>query len=235
MADTSASRIVGVLFSPTKTFQAIAQRPTWALALALMLLLGAISGSVMTRRLDFEQITRDSFAERSVTPDEAQIEQAVAMQEKLAPIFGIVNPVLFGAAFFFVGALIFAVVFRLLGGDLSYKSSLSTYVHGFLPTAVAGLLNLPVILRRETLQMDEVMAGGNLLASNLGFLATEDTTPVIKALLGSVDAFNLWVIVLLTIGYSTVAGTSRKSAAIGVVVLWLVAVGIKVGLVALTS
>jgi Yip1 domain len=235
MADTSASRIVGVFLSPAKTFQAIAERPTWALALALMLLIGAINGSIMTRRLDFEAITRHSFAEKSITPDEAKIEQAVAMQEKLAPIFGVVNPVLFGAAFFFVGALIFAVVFRLLGGELSYKSSLATYVHGFLPTAVAGLLNLPVILRRETLQMDEVMGGGNFLASNLGFLASEDTAPTIKALLGSVDAFSLWVIVLLAIGYSTAAGTSRRSAAIGVVILWLVAIGIKVGLVALTS
>jgi putative effector of murein hydrolase LrgA (UPF0299 family) len=235
MTDTSASRIGGVLFSPTKTFQAIAARPTWALALALMIAIGAITGSIMTRRLDWEAITRQSFAERSITPDEAKIEQAVALQEKLGPIFGIVNPILFGAAFFFLGALIFAVVFRLLGGELSYKSSLSTYVHGFLPTAVAGLLNLPVLLRRETLQMDDVMTGGNLLASNLGFLASEETAPAIKALLGSVDAFSVWVMLLLTIGYSTVAGTSRRSAAIGVVALWLVAVGIKVGWVVLGS
>ena len=63
------------------------------------------------------------------------------------------------------------------------------------------------------------MAGG-ALASNLGFLAGEDASPVMLAFLQSLDFFSLWSIVLLGIGYVRTTGLPRVSVAISVVAMW---------------
>jgi hypothetical protein len=235
MAGSSAGRLVDALLAPTKAFNAIAERPTWLLPLIVMLVLAAANGLFMTQRLDFEAITRQAFADRGATPDPAEIEQAVALQEKIAPIFGVVNPLVFGTGFFLLGALVFWVAFKMLGSELTYRSSLAAFSHAFVPTILGSLLNLPVVLRRESIDMSEVMAGGNLLASNLGALASEEASPVVRALLSSADVFSVWVMLLLILGYSIVGRVSRGSAAVAVVVIWLLGVGVKVGLAALSA
>ena len=48
LEDSSAGRLIGVLVSPVKTFQSIAARPTWAVALIVLALLGAGIGQLST-------------------------------------------------------------------------------------------------------------------------------------------------------------------------------------------
>jgi hypothetical protein len=128
-----------------------------------------------------------------------------------------------GAAFFFY------LVFRVLGSEQVYRQSLGVAAHAFLPFAVAALLSVPLVLGRDAISTEEVMAGG-VLASNLGFLAPEDASPALAAVLQSLDFFSLWCAVLLIIGYRQSTRSPNPSVVISVLCAWALWILVRVGL-----
>lgn len=235
MKDSSFGRIIGVLTAPQKTFEKIAARPDWLIPMAVLIGAGILLAVLMTQRIDFEQVTREAIAQRGSTASEEQIQSAIEFQEKFGSVLGVVNPIVFGSGILLLSALFFWVGFKMFGSDLSYKTALSTTLYGFMPSLLSTLLSIPVVLSRGSLGLTDLQSGGSLLASNLGVLAGEETAPTVRALLSSVDLFSIWMIVLLTIGFSLSARTSRKSAAVTVLAIWILGVLVKVGWVAITT
>jgi hypothetical protein len=66
-------------------------------------------------------------------------------------------------------------------------------------------------------------------------MAPQDAPAWVTASLASVEFFSLWSLVLTIIGFQIVSRLSTKAAALTVVVVWLIAVGIRVGWAALFS
>ncbi len=235
LEDSSAGRLIGALVSPVKTFRSIAERPTWGLALLVLMLVGTVTGVLANKRIDpndMRQMIEQRMEKQSgQKPSAEQVDQAVGMGQKwgsivvwFAPIFSIGANLLM--------ALLFWLAFRFAAASsLSYKTSFSVLLHAFMPWLIAGLLTLPVILSREHIGLQEAQQG--LLASNLARFAPEGAGGGLKALLGSLDFFSLWTIVLLILGYRTAAKSSTGAAAGIVLLLWLLYVGLKVGLGAL--
>ncbi len=153
------------------------------------------------------------------------------MEKAGAYIYGLSVPAMI-VFFSLIAALMYWLAFKLLGSDLSYKASLSVNLHAAMPSAIASLLSLPVILGKESLGYDDVKTG-TFLASNLAFLAPEDSPAWVAAALGSLDFFALWSLVLAIIGYREAARVSPKAAAVTVTVIWLLFVGLRVGWAAL--
>jgi len=228
MENSSFGRIISVLFSPKKTFEAIAERPTWAVAMITLAAIGAIVAIALFSKVDMTQMILEGAAQRGQDVTEEQAEKIAAFSRYSAPIGAAVWNILF----YFAAALIFWVAFKVLGSELGYKKSLAVTVHGMAPALVAGLLSLVVVMTKSEISVAQLQ-GGKVLLSNLGALAPEGASPAVVALLSSFDIFALWIVVLLVIGYRTVAKTSRGSTIAVVVAAWLVAVGIGAGLATL--
>ncbi len=234
MNDSSIARVVGVLFSPTRTFELIRERPTWLVALVILVLLGTAGGYLVGQKLDWEEVARGQLAQSSRQLSEDQIEQSIAITESFGPKMAVVGPLLGGPVIYLLVALLFWVLLKMLGGDFSYKASFATTVHGLMPSGVSALLSLPVIMSRGELDYEAVRSGG-LLASNLGAFASEETGAAMLALLSSVDLFSIWSLILLSIGFAVVAKVSQTKAATAVVGLWVVYVLFKVGAAAVSG
>ena len=232
MNDSSFARVVAVLYSPQATFEAIRARPTWLVALVLLVVLGTLSGYLIGQRLDWEEVAREQLAQSSRQLSEDQIEQSIEFTEWFAPKMVVAGPLLGGPVIYLLVALVFWVLLKLLGGELSYKASFATTLHGLIPSAVSALLALPVILSREELSY-EVIRAGSVLKSNLGTFAPEETGAAMLALLSSIDVFSIWSLFLLSVGYAVVAKVSRGKAAGAVVGLWALYVLFKVGAAAI--
>jgi hypothetical protein len=235
LEDSGAGRVIGALVSPVKTFRSIAERPTWGVALVVLLVVSTLVGVLANKRIDPNDM-RQSVQQRmeksqgTVTPE--QVDRAMTMSAKITAVTLWLIP-LFVVIVYLIIALLFFAAFRFFGGsDLSYKQSFAVAVHGFLPAMVSALLTLPLILTREHLPLKDVQ-GGNLLASNLGAFAPDGIGPAVKSLLSSVDFFSLWTLCLLVIGYKAAAKVSTANAATVVVVLWALYVAGKAGLAAL--
>jgi hypothetical protein len=77
----------------------------------------------------------------------------------------------------------------------------------------------------------------NIVASNPGALLSDDAAKWLVSLLGSIDIFAIWTLVLLAIGYSA---TNPKKLSFGkafvlVIIPWIFFIAIKVGLTAAFS
>jgi hypothetical protein len=233
MENSSFGRLLGALVSPGKTFRSIAERPTWGVALVALLLVGTLSGVLANKKIDPNDM-REMIEQRmekqggGQKPSAAQLDQAAGMAQKWGSIVVWLAPI-FSAAAYLIMALLFWAAFRFVAASsLTYKTSFSVLLHAFMPWLIAGLLTLPVILSREHIGVQEAQQG--LLASNLSAFAPEGAGGALKSLLGSLDFFSLWTVVLLILGYRTAAKASTASSATIILVVWLLYVGIKVGL-----
>lgn len=231
MKDASISRIPSVLFSPEETFASIGRRPTWLLALIVLLLCGVAAVVSYGPKVDFETSMREQLASSNLSISAEDIETQVAFMGKFGAAMMYAAAIAMPWLAYPLMALIFFLLLRLAGGELDYKRSLSVVVHGNMPWAVASLLSIPIALGRDAITTQELEQGSLLPASLLAFQGSEDA--IVRTLLGSVDFFSLWTIVLLTIGFEKVARVSRGRATGIVVGMWLVWVVIRVALAAL--
>ncbi len=227
--DSALARIPGVFFSPVRTFEAIARRPTWLAPVVLWLLASLAITAVIMPRLDFEKMTRERFEKSGQTVSEEQLQSMVEQQKRFAPIFGYLWAVISAVGIPLLVAVILWGAFRAFGWDTTYKQSLGVTSHGFLPGVLGALLLMPLAARQERVDPDGL---GDLLRSNLGFLAGPDAK-VLHSLLGSIDIFSFWTIALLTVGLAAAAKIRRGQAAAVIVVLWVLYVLGKAGFAAI--
>jgi hypothetical protein len=232
MEQSAFGRVLSVLVSPRRTFEALAAKPTWLPPLLILLALGGVAGVLVSQRIDMREMIRAQMEQRGAV-DEEKFEDAVAMTEKFGTVFASAG-VVFSAGLYFAVGLVFWVALRMMGSDIDYMRSLATCLHAMVPNAIAALLAVPVILGRETIGAAEARSG-NLLASSLAAFAGDDSGPGLQAFLGSLDAFAIWSLVLLALGFHIVARVSKNVSWAVVLVLWLLYVLAKVGLAALFS
>ena len=234
MKDSSWGRLIGALVSPGETFRAIGERPTWLPALLILIILGGAVAVVIQLKSDPEEMVREQFAALKMDVPQEQIDKAVEDAENRttgAKVGLAAAGIVFQAVIYALVALLFWIAFKMFGSEMDYLRSLATTVHAYLPLAVGSLLNLPLMLSRETITFEDVRNGG-VLVSSLKALAPEDASPVTESLLGSLDLFTIWTLVLLTIGFKAVAKVSTAVASGIVILLWLIYVVGKVGITA---
>ncbi|HSG39756.1 MAG TPA: YIP1 family protein [Thermoanaerobaculia bacterium] len=217
MENSSFGRILGVLVAPVKTFRSIAERPTWVVPLVVFVLAIALMTFMMFQKVDFAEAMREQMAAQGQeVPPEA--ENMGGVMKGCAAVSAIVFPVIL--------VLVLAgiyMIFNLFGGQLRYKTSLSVVSYATMPAVLMALLSIPVILSRPELEMAQLQSG-RVLASNLAFLAPEDASPRLVALLGSLDFFSLWSLVLTIVGFHLAARVSKTTAAGVSIAVWVLGV-----------
>ncbi len=224
------SQVLGVLFSPSKTFEHLAAKPSWVLPLILTVITGVALSAVVLPMIDWPEVVRAQIEASGQSLSEAQIEQQIGMVEKFGAGFAWVAAVA-GPFVVYPGlALIFWLIFKVMGSTMSFRQSLSVLLHGYAPIwLVSVVLSIPVVLAQGGVTTEQVQSSSYLL-SNLGFLATEDTHVALRSILTSLDLFSFWTLILLSIGYRIVARVSGAKATVSVVALWLIYVLGKTGL-----
>lgn len=232
-ADPGPGSLFAVLYAPVKTFMGLAARPRILLPLLFLIVLSGISGAVLISKIDPDEQRsqmREQFEKQGMAG--AQLEESVQRASGFMAKFGLVFA-LFGSVIVAVFAVLFGAL--LLGGlklsgasELSFRQALSITVHAWMPVGVVSLLSIPVALGRQTISMAEAQSG-NILMSNLGFLANEQTSNVMRALLSSVDVFSFWTLALTTIGGAVMGRVSRGAALTVALVLWILGVLLRVG------
>ena len=214
----SLARIPGALFSPTRTFESLARRPTWLPPLLLWTALSLVVTFVLLPRVDYDRMIRASIEKRGQTLPEERIQSIVESQKKMAPIlygaFGAVTPTIISL----IVTLVFWGAFKAFGWDATFRQAFGATTHAFLPGVLGALVLLPVLASRESVDPRNL---GDLLRSNLGFLVAPESK-MLPSLAQSIDVFSLWSLVLFVIGYSAAAKISRKAAAGVVVTLWAI-------------
>ena len=228
MENSSFGRLVSVLISPSQAFASIRERPSWLVALVVILIIGIIGTALINPKIDYAEMIEDSMEAQGREVPEDQMEGIIDFYEKFGPVMSIAGSFIPIIGYLLI-AVLFLVVLKLFGGDLTFGQSFSTTVHAMLPQAVKGLLSIPVIFGKADFSYLDVRSG-SILKSNLGAFAPEDTSQLLLSLLSSVDVFTIWSVALLVIGYAIVGKVSKGTAAVAGIGLWILWILIKLGL-----
>lgn len=215
--DSALARIPGALFSPVKTFASIARRPTWLPPLILWTICSLGVTFVVLPKIDYERLIRDAMEKRGQTVTEDRMQSIIEGQTKIGNIFGMAWGALAPTIISVLLAAIYLGAFKAFGWDLKFRQALGVTTHAFVPAVLGTLVAIPVIAQRD--QIDP-RGMSDLVRSNLGFLVSREDAPALYSLLSSIDVFSLWVMTLLTIGFSEATGVSRGKAAGVVISLW---------------
>jgi hypothetical protein len=222
---SAAARIPGVFFSPVRTFESIARRPTFLAPLVLWTLASLVTTWILLPKIDYEHLIRQALQKRGQSVPEERIASIVEQQKKVGSAIGWAAGVASPTVVALIAAVVIWGAFKAFGWDTRFSQAFGVTAHGFLPGVLKSLLLMFLISRQETVDPRNL---GDLLRSNLGFLADPDSKGL-HSFLQSIDIFSLWCIVLLIIGFSAAARVKRGAAAGVIVTLWLIVVGIGVG------
>ncbi|HKO57605.1 MAG TPA: Yip1 family protein [Thermoanaerobaculia bacterium] len=219
-------RIVGVFFSPTETMQSIARRPDIVVPLVILLVCSALMGVVIGMRVDFAAAAMENMPPNAPA---AQAESAMKMAAMIGKISSFVAPL-----FTLIGLAIIAgvllIAFRIMGGEGDYKQAFSVLTYASFPTVLKSLITAIVLLARSGVGAQELET---LVRSNAAFLVEQKTNPILFSLLTSFDVFTIWFVILLIIGFAAISRFSKAKSAAIIISLWMVAIVVKLGFVAL--
>jgi hypothetical protein len=222
--------LIDLYFAPREAFARIVRATPILLPLVAYVALVLGFTGIWLHKVDPIEFMKTQI-EESPRADKMTAEQKQAViqtQAKMMPIFGwVFGPVFIAILILIVsGGLMF--VFRFFyGGDVGFKQAVAIVVWTFL---AVGIVHTPVMLTVMSLKGDWNLDPNQVVQANLGLLLDKSTAAKpLWALFTSIDAFVLWTVFLLAVGFGVATKKATSSTLWGVVVPWLVIVAIKVG------
>lgn len=216
------SRIINVFVSPSKTFQAVSNKPKWAWPLVISLLLTFAAMWVLTPVImtDSKSTMEEKMLERGMSQD--QVDNAVAQAAKYQKYSIAPTTLVAGLAMTFILAGIWLFVGNtVLGGSAKFAQMMGVIVYSGFIGLLGLLIKMPIMLSQQTM---------NVHFSLATFMADASKDTFLYKLLANVEIFNIWTIAVYAIGIAIVAKLKVKSVWPWVLILtalyWVAAAGL---------
>ena len=190
-----AARVVGVIISPRDTYANVAAHPRWFGVLAVIVLIGAtgvfaLMSTDVGKAAAIDQQVRmmESFGMKLTDAQYARLEQGM----NRAPYTGAIGQAItLPLAAAIIAGILLGIFNALLGGDAKFKQVFAVVCHSGVVISLAQIFGLPLAYARESLSS----------ATNLAvFLPFLDESSFAARFLGTIDLFQIWWIVSLSIG-----------------------------------
>ena len=226
----AVAAVIGTFTKPSDTFARLVARPTWWLPLVLTLLATAGSFWIVMPKIDMDRTIRESIEKRmeksgrTVSPE--VIQRQVDAAKKMTPLYLGIG-VVAALVFFFCIALILWGGAKAMGADVRYGQMLAIWGHSGLPSLIGVLVSIPIFLQIPDASLTQEGAQ-HVLKSNLGAFLDDSTPAALRTLASAVDLFSSAVRCLVVLGFRKLPGLSKGAATWTPVVLWILAVAIKV-------
>jgi hypothetical protein len=204
-------RVIGVFFSPGKTFEDIVRKPSWLLPVVISTILSMAVSVSINQRINWRDFMNQQIeknpraAQMSAEQKQQQIEGGVKFAPISTYVFGTVGPVFL----MLVLGLIMWGAYSLLGGaSTNFGTAFSITAHAFLTGVVSSPLFILILYLKPygTADLD------NPLAANLAAFLPDDSAKWLVALCKSIDLFTFWTLILLAIGFAAVNPKKLKGA-----------------------
>lgn len=207
-APSLVSRIIGVITAPRETFEKIVAAPRVLGALAVVALVGALTvgGFLMT------DVGQQAWIDQAVSGQEAWgvevTDEAYANIQRMAPM----APYLGGVPYLFMipigtaitAGILFAIFNAIMGGTATFKQVMAVASHSQIIMGLALLVSMPINYMKGS------MTGATSLSVLFPML---DESSFAARLLGMIDLFIVWYVIVLSIGLAVLYRRKTKSVA----------------------
>jgi len=227
---SAIGRVLGVLFSPGKTFEDIVRKPGWIVPLLISTILSIGVSYTLAQRVNWREFIsqqmekRPQAAQLSPEQKERQLDAAVKFTTPFVYAAGVIFPVILALLY----ALVFWGAYSLMGGiSTNFSTAFAIATHAFM----TGLINAPLMILVLFLKDPSSIDPNNPLASNIAAVFPDDSPQWLVALGKSFDVFTFWTLILLAIGFAAVNPKKLKGAKPYTIAfsVWAVYVVLRVG------
>jgi hypothetical protein len=222
---TELQRVTNTFAAPSRTFDDIKRgNKSWWLPLIVMTLVSYILFAAVSQKIGIQQVVDNQVRmnpkaqERlaDLTPEQRERSNKITIEITQGVFLG--GPVIGLIAVALLSLVLLGTINFVFGGRATYGSIFSVYYYAYLPSVVKVLLGIVVLYAGIAPESFNIK---NFAPTNLGaFLDPTAINPGFYSLASSVDAVTIWILVLLSIGISTVAGVKRSSGYIAVFGWW---------------
>ena len=203
------ARFVGVIVSPKETFKSVVAHPQWLGMLAVITLFLTLATTAFLSTevgrnalLDQQIATMESFGAQVSDQQIAQMEQTVSIS---AYIGGAAQLVTVPVVYVIMAGILFAIFNAGMGGTATFKQVFAVVVHAGAVSVVQQAFALPLNYMRES------MASPTNLGSLLPMLPEGG---FLTYLLGAIDVFIIWSVIVLAIGLAVLYKRRTQPVAI---------------------
>lgn len=211
------SRFIGVVFSPRAAFQGIVAAPRWI----GMLVLIAVFMSVATFLFLSTEVGRQALLDQQVSAMESfgmtvtdevysQMEGRLSFAQytgSIAQFFAL--PIMY----VIIAGILFAIFSAAMGGEAAFKQVFTVVVHSGAVSVVQQLFVLPLNYVRESMSSPTNIAALLPMVPEGSFLAY---------LLGAIDIFVIWWVMVLAIGLAVLYRRRTQPVALTLFVIYAV-------------
>lgn len=226
-------RFIGVIISPTETFQDIARKPDVLVPMIVFVLLSYATSFFTIPKIDWESVTaQQTEAMKAKNPNMSQsdIDRVTKITQAFGKVMGWIGPII-GIIMWLIIAGVLFLAFKLFGGQQTFKQALSTLLYSWVPMVLYGIVLAIIIAARPGNWDPTHMA--TIVKSNPAFLVDMKEHAALFSLLSAIDIFTIWTLILLIIGFAICSKTSRAKAATIIISLWAIVVLVKAAFAAL--
>ena len=198
-------RVLGVFFSPGKTFEDIVRKPSWVLPVILTTILSIGVSFAINQRINWREFMSQQIEKspRAANMSAEQKQQQIEGGAKFTPPFTYAAGALGPIILVLVISLVMWGAYSLLGGvSTNFSTALGITAHAFL----TGLISSPLFILILYLKPFGTADLDNPVAANLAALLSDESAKWLVALSKSFDLFTFWTLILLAIGFAAVNG-----------------------------
>ena len=211
------ARFVGIITSPRETFQSVVAAPKWFGMLALTCVIVAVFAALpMTTEagrqatLDQQVASMKSFGFEVTDQMYDQMERGAARMPYTTGISVLVVAPIIAVI---IAGILFAIFNAAMGGEASFKQVFAVVVHAGAISAISGIFSGTINYFR----------GGVTSVANLGaLLPMLPEQSFLGHLLGAIDIFLVWWVVVLAIGLAVLYRRKTQPIAISLLSVYAV-------------
>ena len=232
---TEVQRVVDTFTAPSKTFIDIRRKATFWGPLVIMILVSIGFSYAVQQKVGWDKVFENNLHQQpsreeqfeKLPPEQQAPQKAIGI--KITSVITYCYPALI---------LVFTVIFALLvwvtvnfgfSGTSKFGQVFAVNMYANLVMNVKYLLAIVALFAGVA---PESFLLQNPVGTNIGYYLSTDAPKWLAALCQHIDLFEIWSVILTTIGVSIVANVSRGKAAAAVVGWWLIFVLVGVGFAA---
>lgn len=199
------SRISGVFFEPTKTFEDIAERPRWFVPLLLIILSVCVLTALISQRIGWESVVREQMERnpRTAQMPADQREASVAVGIRMASIFAYAGPAVgIPLTYAIIALILLGIVAGIMSAKIRFKQAFAVVCYSGLPAIVSSALAIVVLFLKGA----EFNIQNPLMFNPAAAMDPLTTSKFLYSLASSIDLISFWMIFLIATGLKAASG-----------------------------